>query len=296
MTNKEDHPPMPSLMPLLDGRRSALVAPGVYDAFTAALAAEAGFECLYLSGASIAYTRLGRPDLGLVSVSEVADTVALIRDRVETPLIVDADTGFGNALNVQRTMRTFERAGASAIQLEDQTFPKRCGHLTGKSLISTAEMVGKIKAAADARHSADTLICARTDAIAVDGFDAAMERAARYVEAGADILFVEAPRDRTQQETIGRTFGDRVPLIANMVEGGHTPVSAADDLAALGFRIVIFPGGLARAMLRQARAYFASLKQHGSNAPFRDRMADFDELNDAIGLGEMLGTSERYMQ
>lgn len=285
---------MPSLMPLLDGRRSALVAPGVYDAFTAALAAEAGFECLYLSGASIAYTRLGRPDLGLVSVSEVADTVALIRDRVETPLIVDADTGFGSALNVQRTMRTFERAGASAIQLEDQTFPKRCGHLTGKSLIPTAEMVGKIKAAADARHSADTLICARTDAIAVDGFDAAMERAARYVEAGADILFVEAPRDRTQQETIGRTFGERVPLIANMVEGGHTPVSAADDLAAIGFRIVIFPGGLARAMLRQARAYFASLKEHGSNAPFRDRMADFDELNDAIGLPSMIEDSGRY--
>lgn len=294
MTNKEDPPPMPSLMPLLDGRRSALVAPGVYDAFTAALAAEAGFECLYLSGASIAYTRLGRPDLGLVSVSEVADTVALIRDRVETPLIVDADTGFGSALNVQRTMRTFERAGASAIQLEDQTFPKRCGHLTGKSLIPTAEMVGKIKAAADARHSADTLICARTDAIAVDGFDAAMERAARYVEAGADILFVEAPRDRTQQETIGRTFGERVPLIANMVEGGHTPVSAADDLAAIGFRIVIFPGGLARAMLRQARAYFASLKEHGSNAPFRDRMADFDELNDAIGLPSMIEDSGRY--
>ncbi|MCA1941602.1 MAG: isocitrate lyase/phosphoenolpyruvate mutase family protein [Caenispirillum bisanense] len=285
---------MPSLMPLLDGRRSALVAPGVYDAFTAALAAEAGFECLYLSGASIAYTRLGRPDLGLVSVSEVADTVALIRDRVETPMIVDADTGFGSALNVQRTMRTFERAGASAIQLEDQTFPKRCGHLTGKSLIPTAEMVGKIKAAADARHSADTLICARTDAIAVDGFDAAMERAARYVEAGADILFVEAPRDRTQQETIGRTFGERVPLIANMVEGGHTPVSAADDLAAIGFRIVIFPGGLARAMLRQARAYFASLKEHGSNAPFRDRMADFDELNDAIGLPSMLRQAEKY--
>lgn len=287
---------MPSLMPLLDGRRSALVAPGVYDAFTAALATEAGFECLYLSGASIAYTRLGRPDLGLVSVSEVAETVALIRDRVETPMIVDADTGFGSALNVQRTMRTFERAGASAIQLEDQTFPKRCGHLTGKSLIPTDEMVGKIKAAADARHSADTLICARTDAIAVDGFDAAMERAGRYVEAGADILFIEAPRDRTQQETIGRTFGIRVPLIANMVEGGHTPVSAADDLAAIGFRIVIFPGGLARAVLRQARAYFASLKEHGSNAPFRERMADFDELNDAIGLGEMLRKSERYMR
>lgn len=296
MTNKEDQPPMPSLMPLLDGRRSALVAPGVYDAFTAALATEAGFECLYLSGASIAYTRLGRPDLGLVSVSEVAETVALIRDRVETPMIVDADTGFGSALNVQRTMRTFERAGASAIQLEDQTFPKRCGHLTGKSLIPTDEMVGKIKAAADARHSADTLICARTDAIAVDGFDAAMERAGRYVEAGADILFIEAPRDRTQQETIGRTFGIRVPLIANMVEGGHTPVSAADDLAAIGFRIVIFPGGLARAVLRQARAYFASLKEHGSNAPFRERMADFDELNDAIGLGEMLRKSERYMR
>lgn len=285
---------MPSLMPLLDGRRSALVAPGVYDAFTAALAAEAGFECLYLSGASIAYTRLGRPDLGLVSVSEVAETVALIRDRVATPMIVDADTGFGSALNVQRTMRTFERAGASAIQLEDQTFPKRCGHLAGKSLIPTAEMVGKIKAAADARHSADTLICARTDAIAVEGFEAAMERAGRYLDAGADILFIEAPRDRDQQETIGRTFGDRVPLIANMVEGGRTPVSAADDLAAIGFRIVIFPGGLARAMLRQARAYFASLREHGSNAPFRDRMADFDELNDAIGLGEMLRESDRY--
>ncbi len=285
---------MPSLMPLLDGRRSALVAPGVYDAFTAALAAEAGFECLYLSGASIAYTRLGRPDLGLVSVSEVAETVALIRDRVATPMIVDADTGFGSALNVQRTMRTFERAGASAIQLEDQTFPKRCGHLAGKSLIPTAEMVGKIKAAADARHSADTLICARTDAIAVEGFEAAMERAGCYLDAGADILFIEAPRDRDQQETIGRTFGDRVPLIANMVEGGRTPVSAADDLAAIGFRIVIFPGGLARALLRQARAYFASLREHGSNAPFRDRMADFDELNDAIGLGEMLRESDRY--
>src|SRR3954447_18699296 len=163
-----------------------VIAPGIYDPLTALLAEKAGFEALYVSGAAIAYTRLGRPDIGLVSISEVVDTVALIRDRVRAHLVVDADTGYGNALNVRRTVRLMERAGANAIQLEDQDFPKRCGHLDGKALVSAAEMVGKIKAAVDARHSADTLIVARTDAVAVEGFEAALARARLYREAGAD--------------------------------------------------------------------------------------------------------------
>ncbi len=285
---------MTSLPDLLQNRTSALIAPGVYDAFTALLAEKAGFDCLYLSGASVAYTRLGRPDLGLTSVSEMVDTIALIADRVSLPLIVDGDTGFGNALNVQRTIRYYERAGAAAIQLEDQSFPKRCGHLSGKTLVSSDEMVGKIRAAKDARRSEDFLVIARTDAIAVEGFDAAMTRAERYVEAGADILFIEAPRNREEQAEIGRRFGGRVPLLANMVEGGETPVTSAQDLHQIGYSVVIFPGGAARAVLRQATDYYESLKLHGTNEPFRNRMADFDELNAAIGLGELLEASSGY--
>src|SRR5579872_5419402 len=175
-------------------RPPILIAPGVYDSLTALLAERAGFEAVYVSGASIAYTRLGRPDVGLVSMSEVVETVALIRDRIAAPLIVDADTGYGNALNVQRTVRLLERAGANAIQLEDQDFPKRCGHLEDKVLIEPEEMAGKIQAAVDARASRETLIIARTDAVAVEGLDQALTRAAAYREAGADVLFVEAPR------------------------------------------------------------------------------------------------------
>src|SRR5271169_649544 len=175
-----------------------LIAPGVYDALTALIAARAGFEALYVSGAGIAYSRLGRPDIGLVSMNEVVQTVTLIRDRVDAHLIVDADTGYGNALNVERTVRLLERAGANAIQLEDQDFPKRCGHLDGKAVIPAQEMAGKLKAAVDARHSAETLIIARTDAIAVEGFDRAMARAALFLEAGADVLFIEAPRERDE--------------------------------------------------------------------------------------------------
>jgi 2-methylisocitrate lyase-like PEP mutase family enzyme len=172
------------------------VAPGVCDALTAGIAAAAGFDTLYLTGAGIAYCRLGRPDIGLVSSTEVAETIALIRDRVPCALIVDADTGYGNALNVQRTVRLFERAGASAIQLEDQVFPKRCGHLADKTVIPAAEMVGKIKAAVDARQSPETLIVGRTDAAAVEGMDRAIERGRLYADAGADILFIAAPRTR----------------------------------------------------------------------------------------------------
>ncbi|WP_136659126.1 isocitrate lyase/phosphoenolpyruvate mutase family protein [Nitratireductor sp. XY-223] len=271
-----------------------LIAPGVYDALTAALATEAGFEALYLSGAAVAYTRLGRPDIGLTSVSEVAETMALIRDRVELPVIIDADTGFGNALNAQRTMRLFERAGANALQLEDQTFPKRCGHLSDKSLIPAGEMAGKIAAMADARQSDETLIIARTDAIAVEGLEAAMSRAETYVAAGADILFVEAPRSGDELRRVADQFGARMPLLANMVEGGATPLQSAADLEALGYDIVIFPGGIVRALARTAVEYYASLRTHGSNRPFADRMFDFGGLNDRIGTDEMLRLGKRY--
>jgi 2-methylisocitrate lyase-like PEP mutase family enzyme len=271
-----------------------VIAPGVYDGLTATLAEQAGFEALYLSGAAVAYTRLGRPDIGLTSVSEMADTMALIRDRTALPVIIDADTGFGNALNAQRTMRLYERAGASALQVEDQTYPKRCGHLADKSLISAAEMAGKIAAMADARASDATLIIARTDAIAVEGFDAAMDRAEAYVAAGADVLFIEAPRSGDELAQVARTFRGRVPLLANMVEGGHTPITSATDLQALGFDIVIFPGGIVRALARTAQDYYASLRAHGSNTPFADRMFDFDGLNARIGTAEMLAMGQRF--
>ena len=271
-----------------------VVAPGVYDALTALIAEQAGFDTLYVSGAAIAYSRLGRPDIGLVSMREVADTVALIRDRVAAHLIVDADTGYGNALNVQRTVRLFERAGAGAIQLEDQDFPKRCGHLDGKALISAAEMAGKVRAAVDARHSADTLIVARTDAVAVEGFDAALARAELYCEAGADILFVEAPREKEQLERIAQSLRAWAPLLANMVEGGKTPPLSAVELQALGFALVIFPGAIVRVLAKSAGEFYGSLASHGSSEAYRARMFDFDALNKLIGTPEMLERGKRY--
>ena len=271
-----------------------LVAPGVYDGLTAAIAAEAGFEALYLSGAAVAYTRLGRPDIGLTSVTEMTETMTLIRDRVDLPVIVDADTGFGNALNAQRTMRFYERAGASALQVEDQTFPKRCGHLSDKSLIPKGEMVGKIAAMADARSNEETLIIARTDAIAVEGFDAALDRANAYVEAGADVLFIEAPRSGDELREVPKHFNGRVPLLANMVEGGATPLQGAADLEAIGYSIVIFPGGIVRALAKTAGEYYASLKANGSNRPFANRMYDFNGLNDRIGTADLLALGKSY--
>src|SRR5438552_8546606 len=227
-------PDTPTLRSRL-AQKPIVVAPGIYDPFTALVATQAGFATLYLSGAAIAYTRLGRPDIGLVSMTEVAATLALIRDRVEAHLIVDADTGYGNALNVIRTVREFERAGANAIQLEDQDFPKRCGHLDGKTLIPADEMCGKLRAALDARYSRETLIIERTDAVAVEGFERAIERAARYREAGADVLFVEAPKARDDLTRIVSTLGARLPLMANMVEGGKTPPLPAAELEMIGF-------------------------------------------------------------
>ncbi|MBV5259019.1 carboxyvinyl-carboxyphosphonate phosphorylmutase [Synechococcus moorigangaii CMS01] len=272
----------------------ALLAPGVYDALSALLAEQAGFEAAYLSGASVAYTQLGRPDIGLVSLDHLADVTRRITERVSLPLIVDADTGFGNALNVQRTVRMLERAGASAIQVEDQTFPKRCGHLRGKGVIPAAEMASKIRAATDARQSANTLIIARTDAIAVEGFDAAMDRAEAFLEAGADVLFIEAPRDLDQMRQAAKRFAARAPLLANMVEGGDTPLSNVEALSELGYRLVISPGALVRALIPAAEAFFATLKADGSTGAFRDRMTDLAGVNARIGLDDMLATGQRY--
>ena len=275
-------------------RRPILLAPGVYDALTASLATDAGAEAIYLSGAAIAYTRLGRPDIGLVSLTEVVDTIALIRDRVATPLIVDADNGYGNALNVQRTVRLFERAGASALQIEDQSYPKRCGHLADKQLIPAAEMAGKIQAAVDARADRETLVIARTDAIAVEGFQPAIDRAGLYTEAGADVLFVEAPGSEAELSSVTTALGGRLPLMANMVEGGKTPPLPASELEALGFALVIFPGGIVRALARMASDYYAALAAHGTTEPLHARMLDFTSLNELIGTPDMLALGKRY--
>ncbi|WKZ11564.1 MAG: isocitrate lyase/phosphoenolpyruvate mutase family protein [Gammaproteobacteria bacterium] len=272
----------------------AFIAPGCYDALTALLVERAGFGCAYVSGASIAFTRIGRPDIGLTTLSEVAGVVAAIRERIELPLIVDGDNGFGNALNVQRTVRLLESMGASAIQLEDQTMPKRCGHLDGKTLVTREEMLGKIRAAQDARRDADTAIVARTDAVAVDGFEAGLERAHAYVQAGADVLFVEALRSVEQFERVGRELGGRVPLLANMVEGGRSPLLSIEELSRLGFRLAIFPGAMVRVVGHAATDYLATLGRDGTTRNMLDRMLDFPALNDLIGTEAMLREGDRY--
>ena len=256
-----------------------LLCPGVYDAFSALLAEQAGFEGLYLSGAAIAYTRLGRSDIGLTTATEVQDVLARITERVRLPVVVDADTGFGNALNVQRTVRAFERAGAAMIQLEDQGFP---------------EMVGKLKAALDARHDSRTLVMARTDALALEGWERTMARAEAYLACGVDALFIEALRTPEQLRDAASRFAHRIPLLANMVEGGKTPITPADELGRMGFRLVIFPGGTVRALAHALQGYMASLRQHQTTNPWRDRMLDFDQLNALIGTPDLLAQGARY--
>ena len=275
-------------------RKPIVVAPGVYDALTASLAESAGFEAIYLSGAAIAYTKLGRPDIGLVSMAEVADTLSHIRERVALPIVVDADTGFGNALNVQRTVRVFERAGATALQLEDQTFPKRCGHLTDKGVIPAQEMAGKIRAAVDARASNATLIIARTDAVAVEGFERAIERAHLYAEAGADMLFIEAPKTRDELKRVVDACGTSIPLMANMVEGGVTPIVPAHDLEQIGFAFVIFPGGIVRAIAKAAQDFYGVLRRDGTTDAYRDRMFDFRGINELLGTDAILARGKTY--
>ena len=276
------------------GEKKILVVPGVYDAFGAIMAERAGFEALYLSGASIAYTKLGSPDIGLITLNELESVVGNVCERSALPIIVDADTGFGNALNVQRTIKLLERAGAAAIQIEDQSLPKRCGHLDGKTLVNAVEMNGKIKAALDARSNNDTVIIARTDAIGVEGYDLAMERAAGFVESGADILFIEAFQNVKQIAGAVERFGNQIPLLVNMVEGGKTPMLPAVELETMGFSVVIFPAGLVRAIAHTAEQYFASLKEMGSTRDYQNKMFNFEELNELLGTDRMLKAGKQY--
>jgi 2-methylisocitrate lyase-like PEP mutase family enzyme len=272
----------------------ALLAPGVYDALSALIAEEAGAKACYLSGAAVSYTQYALPDLGFADLSRIVDVAGRIVDRVRIPIIVDADTGFGNALNVARTVRALESAGAAAIQIEDQAMPKRCGHLAGKSLVAAGEMVGKIEAALDARRSAKTLLIARTDAIAVEGFEAALERAARYAEAGADVLFIEALRSEAEMRAAAQRFKGGPPLMANMVEGGRTPLRTLDQLAGLGFSLVIMPGALARAFAFMAREFLKGVVRDGGSAAFAGRMLSFEEINRLVGLDELLRDGARF--
>lgn len=273
---------------------SVLQAPGVFDGLSALLVEQAGFEAAFLSGACLSFARFGRPDMGLVSASEVSETIAIIRDRVALPLIVDMDTGFGNALNVQRTVRDFERAGASALQMEDQLAPKRCGHMAGKSVISADEMVGKIRAALDARESEDTLLIARTDALGVNGFEDAMDRANRYLEAGADALFVEAPANLEQMQQIGQAFGDRAPLVHNLVEGGNTPVEDPQQLQQLGYRIALYPAALLHLYTPAAQNLLQHIRSEGTTLSRRDQMFQLSDMNSLLGADELLGAGHRY--
>jgi len=272
----------------------AILAPGVYDALTALIAEREGFDAVYLSGGAVAYTRLGRSDVGLTTAKEAVEVLAQITDRIQTPVIADGDTGFGNALNVQRTVRDFERAGAAMIQLEDQAFPKRCGHLADKTLVSAAEMCGKLKAALDARRRDDTLILARTDAIAVEGFEAALDRAEAYLACGVDALFIEAVSTPGQMDLVCTRFASRIPLLANMVEGGKTPIQSVDELERRGYKLVIFPGGTARFVASRLQHYYASLRRHGTTQPMWDQMLNFEELNELIGTPELMALGNKY--
>lgn len=272
----------------------AILAPGVYDALTALIAEREGFDAVYLSGGAVAYTRLGRSDVGLTTAKEAVEVLAQITDRIQTPVIADGDTGFGNALNVQRTVRDFERAGAAMIQLEDQAFPKRCGHLADKTLVSAAEMCGKLKAALDARRRDDTLILARTDAIAVEGFEAALDRAEAYLACGVDALFIEAVTTPGQMDLVCTRFASRIPLLANMVEGGKTPIQSVDELERRGYKLVIFPGGTARFVASRLQHYYASLRRHGTTRPMWDQMLNFEELNELIGTPELMALGNKY--
>ena len=259
-------------------RRQAVLAPGAANALFARIIEDLGFECVYVTGAGIANMALGAPDIGLTSLDDIAQTVARIADAVALPLIVDADTGFGNAVNTWRTMKVLERAGASAIQLEDQEFPKRCGHFNGKSVVPLHEMLPKIRAAADAR-TRDTLIIARTDALAVDGIDAALDRAAAFIEAGADMTFVEAPRDAEQMRRIGAI---RVPQVANIVHGGKTPPLPQTELAEMGFGIVLYANAALQAAVRASAEVLGSLKATGSLDAVHDRLATFEQRQSAV--------------
>jgi 2-methylisocitrate lyase-like PEP mutase family enzyme len=271
---------------------AGLLIPGAPNALTARIIEAAGFAAVYVTGAGLANSYLGAPDLGLTTVTEVADHVAAIREAVSVPVIVDADTGFGNALNMRRTVRLLERAGANAIQIEDQVFPKRCGHFDGKEVIPTPEMVGKIKAAADARDDPGLMIIARTDARATEGMDRALDRARAYAEAGADALFVEAPQSLDELR--------RIPLavpgihLANMVFGGKTPLLPRGELASMGFAGILYANAALQAAMLAMKEVIAHLHAHGSLAGAEDRLISFTERQRLVDFDRFKALESRY--
>ena len=262
-----------------------VVAPGVYDGMSARLVQRAGFAAVYATGGGIARS-MGYPDLGLLGLTEVADRLSVIVEHAGVPVIADADTGYGNTLNVRRTIREFERAGVAALHLGDQTFPKRCGHLDDKTVVPRDEMVQKLRAARDAAADADLVLIARTDAIAVEGLDAAIERALAYAAAGADVVFVEAPISEAQMETIARRV--KAPKLLNMFEGGKTPLVPLDRLQTLGYRIVIIPSDLQRAAIRAMQDVLAAIRRDGNSRALADRMATFSEREAIVGTADYL--------
>jgi 2-methylisocitrate lyase-like PEP mutase family enzyme len=267
------------------------VAPGAFDGLSARLVEQAGFSAIYASGGAIARSA-GVPDLGLLSMSRVVDQLAAMVDVVAVPIIADADTGFGNALNAQAAARAFERAGVAGFHLEDQTFPKKCGHYDDKGLVPAAEMVQKLKAVRDALHDDDFLVIARTDAIAVEGFAAAIDRASAYVEAGADVIFVEAPTSEAEIETIAK----RLPgwKLINMFEGGKTPLLPARQLEALGYHVVIIPSDTQRAAIKAMQRALAAIARDGSSAVLRGDMVSFKEREIIVGTADYLDRGKRY--
>ncbi len=270
----------------------ALPVPGCWDGLTALLIEQAGFPAAFLTGGGLSMARLGRPDMGLVTASELIDTVSQITDRISIPLIVDGDTGFGNALTLARTLRHLERAGAAAVQIEDQGFPKRCGHMAGKTVVPLAEALGRIKAAADTRHA--MRIIGRTDALALEGLEAAMDRAEAYLEAGADIIFIEGPRTMAEAEAIAARFADRVPLVHNLVEGGVTPSTSGAAFGALGYAVTLHPLLLMHGLVAMAPRWLEALQRSGSTADIAGELADLGVMNRLTGAAALLAEGERY--
>jgi 2-methylisocitrate lyase-like PEP mutase family enzyme len=280
-----------ALRALLD-RRAAVLAPGAANALTARIIEDCGFEVCYVTGAGIANTLLGVPDIGLVTMSELAGQVQAIAEVCTLPMVVDLDTGFGNAVNTWRSVRVLERAGAAALQIEDQVFPKKCGHFAGKAVVPLPEMLAKIRAAADARDDPGLLIVARTDAAAVDGFAAAMDRAAAFVEAGADVTFVEAPRSEDELAAIPARLA--VPQVANMVVGGRTPLLPRERLAEMGFALVLYANAPLQAAMRAMHEVLTALHRDGGLAAVEDRLASFGERQRLVAKPLFDALESRY--
>jgi len=273
-------------------RERALMAPGAFDPMAARLVQQADFEAVYMTGGGTAPSRIGMPDVGLITMTEMVQNAAAIAEAVSIPVIADADTGYGNPLNVRRTVREYERAGVAGIHIEDQVFPKKCGHLLGKRLIPEEEAVQKIRAAVDARHDDDFLIIARCDALLVHGLDEAIRRGEAYLKAGADMLFIESPRSMAEIEEIPR----RLPgwHLFNMASSGRTPFLSIDDITRLGYRLMIFPNYATLAAIKAMREVLAEMKQTGSAAGIRDRCATFEEFFALGGLREVQELEQRF--